>query len=111
LFSAALIVLLAAVLVWGNCVRCTDFVPVQPESHDCCEKDKAPKPAPMDCAGKIVDFTKATQPDATKALIVLADAGPVVQIALAASAETESAAVDLTLLSTHHSPSNLPLRI
>ncbi|HET8549729.1 MAG TPA: hypothetical protein VFL57_17090 [Bryobacteraceae bacterium] len=89
-FSAALIVLLAVALAWGNCARCTDFVPAQTESHDCCDKDQ--KPAPMDCAGKMVDFAKASQPENSKAPLVLVNAGAIVANVHLIAAQSDSAA-------------------
>ena len=109
LFSAALIALLAVTLVWGTCTRCTDFLPVPAESHDCCDKDQAPKPAPMDCAGKLVDFNKATQPDSTKAPLVAADAAAVTLPVMLAAAEPIAAPA--TLIAAHCPLLTSPLRI
>jgi hypothetical protein len=108
LFSAALIVLLAAALAWGNC--CTDFIPVQTSAHGCCDSEQAPTPAPMDCAGKVVDFAKALQPDDSKVPMVLADAGAAELPALIGcdSSEPLAAAVPLAV---NCSRAATPLRI
>jgi hypothetical protein len=104
-------VLLAAALVWGNCAGCTEFIAAQPESHDCCDKDQAPKPAPTDCAGQLVDFTKATQPDPSKAPVILAESASVAQIAIGAASDTDTRAAGPALLTSRPLVSKLPLRI
>jgi hypothetical protein len=110
LFSAALIVLLSVALAWGNCATCTKVIPGRAESHDCCDKDQAPKPAKSDCAGTMVDFAKAAQPDNSKAPIVLADAGTITAAVVLASTAFDSG-VAAPSLAGNASHSATPLRI
>jgi hypothetical protein len=108
LFTVALVVLLTAALALGNCVRCTDLIPVQKQTHDCCETEQSPAPAPKDCAGKTTDFEKVVQPDQGKSTGVPADA-PVPVPTPAVQLHVEVTEVAVTAV--HLSFLNSPLRI
>lgn len=102
--------LLAVALAWGNCVRCTDLIPVQTRTHGCCDTEQTP-PLQKDCAGKTVDFDKAIQQDAAKPLMAIADAGPVTPLDLAVSQQAPATVVDSSLAVAHFSPLAASLRI
>jgi hypothetical protein len=111
LFTVALVVLLTAALALGNCVRCTDLIPVQKQTHDCCDTEQAPaSPSPEDCTGKTVDFAKAIQPDSAKSLVILAAAGPLASIR-SASVQDEDTAVFIGQVDAHSPLLAAPLRI